>query len=362
MVRHALMLLIVVFAAFAASPARACSCMEISPEQAFGYADRVFAGIVVAQQQYSSKNESAGTRLPVFRDGVEFTFAVTNVWKGAVEETIRVRSSGFGGACGYEFATGTHYLVYAHATKDGALGSGLCSGNGPVDLAIWDRYWLPKARVVDAKHAVRSISTSELIGLLGSEDLNQSFPASRALGGTPKAREEVLPILRGIMRGTRPGNPANAARAIGQMGEGGREAEPDLTWLLGHGSGKARAAALEALIRLGDPALTNRSILKGLSDPTWECLLAACSESTRLAHADSIAFARPAAARLRKLVRHPHFEVRAHAIFALEEFPATGIALLPELETISQADTSDYVRYAARLTTLRLSGRQLPYR
>jgi hypothetical protein len=340
------------------SSAIACSCMRISPAHAFAGSEQVFAGEMIARGRPAGFVAKPGVFSSA--DPVEYAFVVTHVWKGAIAETLRVRSAESSASCGYDFTPGVHYLVYARAAQ-GSLWTGACSRNSDLRLAVWDRFWLPAPHVLDTGRPVTKVTRGDLVALLNGNDRELRFHASEALGGSPEIRTEVLPVLRDIVRGRAPGNAESAARAIGEMRDGARSAESDLDWLRSHGTGPERAAALEALIRT-DPLGTNRHILDALSDPTPECLTAACEHAARLAHADSIEYGRPAAARLTRLIRHPHFNVRAHAIFALQYFPAAGLAVASDLETMSQADTSSYVRYAARLTTKRLTGRSLPFR
>lgn len=45
-------------------------------------------------------------------------------------------STGLGGGdCGYGFKEGQKYLVYAHASSDPVLGTGICSGTRPLESA-----------------------------------------------------------------------------------------------------------------------------------------------------------------------------------------------------------------------------------
>jgi hypothetical protein len=342
-------------------PPAACVCAPTSPDVAFGHAERVFAGYLIARLPVPARSEP--TKYPRIGSGydVEFTFSVTNVWKGAVEETIRVRTGTT--TCAAEFNRGTHYLVYARAHQ-GQFYTGLCSRNSPVERAAWDRLWLPKPRVLRADLAVGSLTSSDLIEMLNNGDSNERYAAAEALGRSIEIRDRVRPILRGIVGGRRPGDAAAAALALGLMGEGARAATADLEWRLAHGADADCASALEALIRIhmNDRNSVNRYVLMGLSSNFPSCLVSACEAAPRLSRADSLTIRQPAAERLARLIEHPHTNVRAHAIFALEYFPSAGRACLPVLESMSQADTSQYVRYAARLTVHRLTGKELPHR
>jgi hypothetical protein len=67
-------------------------------------------------------------------------FEIEDVWKGTVEESAIVLTPRASAACGYSFAEGEAYLVYANGQGQ-RLRTGLCSGTKPLsearaDLAI----------------------------------------------------------------------------------------------------------------------------------------------------------------------------------------------------------------------------------
>jgi MYXO-CTERM domain-containing protein len=96
-----------------ATPAWACSCARLDEAEAFDMADTVFVGVV-----QSIRRSDTGP--------LDVRFAVESVRKGAAAGEITVQTSDGGASCGYGFATGKRYRVFAH---DG--GTGLCSGNRP---------------------------------------------------------------------------------------------------------------------------------------------------------------------------------------------------------------------------------------
>jgi hypothetical protein len=106
-----------------AAPACACSCALVTPEEAFANADAVFVGVVEEIDEpwrgmfYSSA------------DPVTVTFAVSDVYKGAVPANARLVTERDGASCGYEFAHGGRYLVHVHVRTDGEWRTSLCSGN-----------------------------------------------------------------------------------------------------------------------------------------------------------------------------------------------------------------------------------------
>jgi len=68
---------------------------------------------------------------------IQVRFAVTRAWKGAEEEQVEVRTRAHGAACGYRFAEGATYLVYAYGEPDD-LRVGLCSRTRPIEDASDD--------------------------------------------------------------------------------------------------------------------------------------------------------------------------------------------------------------------------------
>lgn len=122
-----------------ATPAFACSCKISSPQEMFDAADAVFVGTATSIED----SNAAG---PTFSsvDPITVTFDVSEIRKGTVPATARVRTARSSASCGYEFAEGGRYLVYAGVGPDGAWATGLCSGT--TGLALPD----PKPTTVAA--------------------------------------------------------------------------------------------------------------------------------------------------------------------------------------------------------------------
>jgi hypothetical protein len=87
----------------------ACSCVQMTPEQALMNADAAWVGVVTAADG---------------NDPVRYTFAVEQMVKGELAITVDVVSSRSGASCGMEFALAQRWRIYA---KNGQ--TGLCSGN-----------------------------------------------------------------------------------------------------------------------------------------------------------------------------------------------------------------------------------------
>lgn len=107
-------------------PALACSCAQSTNGQLGERAAVVFTGTATARTgtfplSLSCARSSAE---PVF-----VTFDVDTVFKGTVAKTATVATVLSGASCGYEFAVGKRYTVFATAGAEGRLETGLCRGN-----------------------------------------------------------------------------------------------------------------------------------------------------------------------------------------------------------------------------------------
>jgi hypothetical protein len=103
----------------------ACDCVgPILPCLAAEKAQAVFVGQVVeiAPVNPPPKGEAA---MPFYARKVSFT--VTENLRGGVDDTLEVYTGNGGGDCGFGFAKGKSYLVYAHRGTDGRLTTGICA-------------------------------------------------------------------------------------------------------------------------------------------------------------------------------------------------------------------------------------------
>jgi len=125
-----------------APKARACSCMKLTPSEGLTSSVAVFTGEVTDIE----KNQA--TRF----GGLEVTLRVQKVWKGDAAQEVKVHTAGSSAACGYSFAEGVTYLVYAVRDDADPLRVSLCSRTAPLNQAKEDLDFLGKpAHVVDAK-------------------------------------------------------------------------------------------------------------------------------------------------------------------------------------------------------------------
>ena len=104
----------------------ACRCRPPGPPaDALASATSVFSGRVTA---LAGAVDSGGP------DPVQATFAVTRVWKGAGQPTVVVVTPASSASCGFAFAQGQEYLVYA-SEVDGRLQTIVCSRTAPIAAA-----------------------------------------------------------------------------------------------------------------------------------------------------------------------------------------------------------------------------------
>jgi hypothetical protein len=144
-----------------APEARACSCMELTPSEGLTSSYAVFTGEVIEIRK------NTATRF----GGLEVTLRVKQMWKGDPSEELKVHTAGSSAACGYSFAKGVTYLVYAVRDEADPLRVSLCSRTAPADRAKKDLDFLGKPRQVfdDGKKGGCSVA---------SEDLSSSFLSS----------------------------------------------------------------------------------------------------------------------------------------------------------------------------------------
>src|SRR6266550_3127015 len=116
---------------FTPSLAGACSCMSSNAacNQAWKSGEVIFRGTVISKSH-------AGTPSPpgIFpvSDRLAFRFSVTESFRNTAipGQEIVVYTGNGGGDCGYPFAVGSSYLVYAFASKD-ELTTGICTPTSP---------------------------------------------------------------------------------------------------------------------------------------------------------------------------------------------------------------------------------------
>ncbi len=106
--------------------AEACSCLEQPFETAHEGATAIFEG------RAASITETEDGRVIV-------TFDVVQTWREAGHEHVEVITANDEAACGYPFAVGTSYLVYASGTEGERYLVSLCSRTARMADADGDR-------------------------------------------------------------------------------------------------------------------------------------------------------------------------------------------------------------------------------
>lgn len=108
----------------------ACSCIQPgSVEEEYSKADAVFSGKVIRIEENKPTEDDFTP--------VKVVFEVKNTWKGVEESEIAVYTGTDSASCGYEFAQGKSYLVYANTSGD-QLTTSLCSITKPLASADED--------------------------------------------------------------------------------------------------------------------------------------------------------------------------------------------------------------------------------
>jgi len=117
------------------SPADACTCGGSgTPCGAAWSADAVFVGHVVSIE---SSTVPAGPML-----GRRTDLAVTEAFRGLQVSELSVYTGYSGSDCGYPFAMGESFLVYAHRTPEGQFTTSICTRTRPVAKATEDLAYL----------------------------------------------------------------------------------------------------------------------------------------------------------------------------------------------------------------------------
>lgn len=113
-----------------AAPAAACDCLPPgAPGEELQQADAVFTGRVVGIRRAGGPNSHQ----------LRVDLTVRRSWKGVAVEQMSVITENSGAACGFDFHSGTEYLVYALWNREsGDFECSLCSRTAPVSRAQED--------------------------------------------------------------------------------------------------------------------------------------------------------------------------------------------------------------------------------
>lgn len=129
---------------FAAGSVAACSCAQLTDDEALAEADVAFVGTL--QEIRVPDNVVTWSS----DDPVRFLFAVTAVYKGAAFEQQSVVTARDGASCGLEVRVGQTALVFARTEgsglEEGEVTSNLCSGTRSLGgVPIPDSFGAPSA-------------------------------------------------------------------------------------------------------------------------------------------------------------------------------------------------------------------------
>lgn len=137
-------LAISVWALSAPTTAHACSCMALTPAEAFRQSDAVFVGVLVEVRRPTVMMSSM--------DESRFVFEVTDVYKGAVHRIQSIVTASDGASCGLELPTGATAVVYGieegyeMSPEPGEYVAGLCGGTAALStVAIPASFGSPTA-------------------------------------------------------------------------------------------------------------------------------------------------------------------------------------------------------------------------
>jgi len=183
----------------------ACRCRPPGPPaDALASATSVFSGRVTA---LAGAVDSGGP------DPVQATFAVTRVWKGAGQPTVVVVTPASSASCGFAFAQGQEYLVYA-SEIEGRLQTIVCSRTAPIAAAGEDLAALGAGRAASPSNEA---GTPTILPATGGDPLRTfAQPAVigtgalmlMALGAVVVSRSRSsAPVLATITRRRRPSRP-----------------------------------------------------------------------------------------------------------------------------------------------------------
>ncbi len=96
----------------------ACSCIVMTFSEAADQAEVIFVGTVTGREDGKETE---------FGPGIDYTFAVSEVYKGSAPAEAVVRTADNSAACGFNFDEGETYLVMASSSAAG-LETNLCTG------------------------------------------------------------------------------------------------------------------------------------------------------------------------------------------------------------------------------------------
>lgn len=162
-------------------PVSACSCAILeTPAEAFESATAVFSGTVTAIEGPSGCVISTA-------DPARVTFQIYEVWKGPEQSVIDITTALMSPSCGYEFAVGQSYLVYAYGEEDN-LQVSLCSRTNTLSSAGEDIQALGESRTAFCQNDSEDASNQVPVTAISDENTGFNYIA-------------VITFIAGILAG-----------------------------------------------------------------------------------------------------------------------------------------------------------------
>jgi hypothetical protein len=156
------------------SRALACTCAPLGPPcQAYWSADVVFIGVPLTA--------STVQRNPPLHQRV-FRFRVKEAFRGVEGTEVEV-ATGLGDSdCGFNFQTGTEYLVYGHRdTRSGLVGASICSRTGPLSTATEDLSYIRGIAALAPGGSIYGSATLYKVDVVSGGDRSPAGPVAGAI-------------------------------------------------------------------------------------------------------------------------------------------------------------------------------------
>lgn len=167
--------------------ATACSCVPLTPAQAFERADTVFVGEVTS---FKTKSGLFG-RSSI--DPTTVNFKVMEVWKGPRRGTLTIGTVRSEVSCGYEFQEGLRYLVYARDGRTRLCDRTALTIQATEDLAALGDGWKPEP----SNETVRAPTAEPVHGTDSTSGGDSCNATSRA--GSGQFNAAFLGVLAGAI-------------------------------------------------------------------------------------------------------------------------------------------------------------------
>ena len=123
-----------------------CSCAPMpTPEEQLRNTDRAYVGQIIGFEKLAQgiplTVASSGKEDEWLPDEIRILFRVSESWKGVRDSLVVVRTSFWGPACGYPFASDGEYLVYDYR-RGGHYETNDCTRTRPLSQASDDLAYL----------------------------------------------------------------------------------------------------------------------------------------------------------------------------------------------------------------------------